>query len=99
MITKEEFNNIEIGDQIKIVDKWNKYSDAVIDMDYLLGRTLEVAEKATETTVRRGGTSVFIIQDGECGYVWALNRYCIEKVIKYATKSIADESLEKMLGV
>lgn len=30
---------------------------------------------------------------------WSLNLHCIAKVIKCTTKSIADESLEKMLEV
>ena len=102
MITKEEFKNIQIGDQIKIVDRWNEYSGESQsgDMDYLLGKTLDVTERATKTTVARvGGTSVFIIRDDGCAYGWSLNLHCIEKVIKYTVKSIDDDSLEKMLEV
>lgn len=98
MITEEEFNDIQIGDYIQIVDEWNGFTheNSDGDMDYLLGRTLEVAEKATETTVRRSGTSVFIIYDSD-GRIWYLNLHCIEKVIRYSTKSIDDKSLERML--
>lgn len=98
MISIEEFNDVQIGDQIKIVDNWEENSMAVAEMNYLLGKTLEVTQKATETTVERNDTFYnFKIIDGY-GY-WYLNRHCIEKVIKYSVKSIDDKSLEKMLGI
>ena len=101
MITIEEYNDIQVGDKIKIVDHWNEFTkeSAYGNMDYLLGRTLEVTEEATTTTVRKGREiSAFIIRDGEYGG-WSLNRHCVEKVIKYSVKSIDDKSLEKMLKV
>lgn len=101
MISIEEFNDVQIGDYIQIVDEWNDYTheSAYGNMDYLLGRSLEVTEKATTTTVRKGReVSAFIIRDGEYGG-WSLNRHCIEEVIKCSVKSIDDKSLEKMLGV
>ena len=101
MITEEEFNDVQIGDYIQIVDEWNDYTheSAYGNMDYLLGSTLEVTEEATTTTVRKGREiSAFIIRDGEYGG-WSLNLHCIEKVIKYKPKSIDDKSLEKMLKV
>lgn len=102
MITEEEYEDIQVGDYIEVVDQWNADSAEASDgkMDYLLGRTLEVAEKATETTVDK---CYDILRTksiaGAITNYWYLNRFCIAKVIKCTGKSIADESLEKMLGV
>lgn len=99
MITEEEFDDVQIGDYIQIVDQWNGHTHENFsgDMDYLLGRTLEVTEKATETTVKkRSGINDFLIYDSD-GRIWCLNLHCIEKVIRYSTKSIDDKSLERML--
>ena len=99
MITREEFENIQVGDYIQIVDEWNEYTDENLsgDMDYLLGKTFEVTRESTEATVeKRSGNSDFVILD-EDGWIWSLNLHCIEKVIRYSTKSIDDKSLERML--
>lgn len=99
MITVEEYNDIQVGDKIKIVDEWNNYTHESVygNMDYLLGETFEVTEKATETTVKkRSGINDFLIYDSG-GWKWSLNLHCIEKVIRYSTKSIDDKSLERML--
>lgn len=99
MITKEEFNNVKIGDCIQIVDQWNDFTHENPNgkMDYLLGRTFEVTQKATETTVKkRSGINDFLIHCSD-GCTWSLNLHCIEKVIRYSTKSIDDKSLERML--
>lgn len=99
MITGEEFDNIQVGDYIEVVSEWNEYTDENLsgEMDYLLGKTFEVTRELTKATVqkRRGGND-FVIRD-EDGWIWSLNLYCIEKVIRYSTKSIDDKSLERML--
>ena len=102
MITIEEYNDIQVGDKIKIVDHWNEFTkeSAYGNMDYLLGRTLEVTEEATTTTVRKSDLwNEFVIEKIKGGSFWLLNLHCIEKVIKYKSKSIDDKSLEKMLEV
>lgn len=100
MITKEEFNDVKIGDCIQIVDQWNDFTheNPRGKMDYLLGRTFEVTEKATKTTVKKGIVDNFqIARQSDDSFVWSLNLHCIEKVIRYSTKSIDDKSLERML--
>ena len=103
MITKEEFNNIEIGDKIKIVDEWNDFTRENSDghMDYRLGHIFEVTNKATTTTVEKNDTyyNLKIIKMNSGYDYWFLNEFCIENVIKHNLKSITDASLEKMLEV
>lgn len=87
MITEEEFNNIEIGDKIKIVDKWNKRTreNPNGDMDYLLGQTIPVSFSAIEVAVEKvSGRIGFKIRqrDGDRDDYWYLNSHCIKKVIK-----------------
>lgn len=104
MITVEEYNDIQVGDKIKIVDEWDNYTHESVygNMDYLLGETFEVTHEATTTTVEKdnlmGGFVIRGIDEYSKAY-WSLNLHCIAKVIKCTTKSIADDSLEKMLGV
>ena len=102
MITKEEFENVKIGDYIQIVDRWNEYTDENPDgkMDYLLGRTFEVTERASKTTVEKShGILMIKSRDNTNASYWYLNEFCIAKVIKRTEnlKSIDDASLEKML--
>ena len=115
MITIEELNNIEIGDQIKIIDKWGENSNAVIDMDYLLGRVFPITANSTRGKRRClqiwEGTHSWLINENDIDYVIKKHeikqdfdiitddKLSIEKVIKCTGKSIADASLEKMLEV
>ena len=104
MITLEEYKNIQVGDYIQIVDRWNEYTDENEDgdMDYLLGQTFEVTKEATETTVMKGTIDNFLIdKQSDNRFIWYLNLHCIAKVIKRTEnlKSIDDKALEKMLEV
>lgn len=89
MITTEEYEDIQVGDKIKIVDRWNEDSCASSEgkMDYLLGQTFEVVERATKTTVDKS-CGIFRIEskDGVITDYWYLNDFCIEKVIKCTGK-------------
>ena len=93
MITKEEFNNIEIGDQIKIVDEWNESTceNPYGKMDYLLGQLFVVSYEPTTISVAKSeeGFGRFYIKDKNTDRIWRLNRYCIVGVYH------ADE-IEKM---
>lgn len=102
MIVTEEFENIQIGDKIKIVDQWNEHTEEnpYGNMDYLLGQTFEVTNEATTTTVKKYNLCYDFVIRGIDKYsepYWYLNLHCIEKVIKCTTKSIDDASLEKIL--
>lgn len=103
MITTEEFKNVQVGDYIEVVSEWNgDTNEAPVVMDYLLGRTFEVTERATETTVKKGIVNNFkIARQYDNEFVWSLNLHCIEKVIKHTEnlKSIDDDSLERMLEI
>ena len=99
MITKEEYEDVKIGDCIQIVDRWNEHTkeNPSGDMDYLLGQIFEVTNKVTATTVeKRSEIGGFVIR-GDDDWTWFLNLHCIEKVIRCTTKSIDDKSLERML--
>lgn len=84
MITIEELNNIEIGDQIKIIDKWGENSNAVIDMDYLLGRVFPITANSTISSfsiiTRRGKRRCLQIWEGT--HSWLINENDIDYVIK-----------------
>lgn len=83
MITTEEFNNIEIGDQIKIVDEWRKNSNAVTDMDYLLGCVFPITTNSTISSfsiITFRNTRSLRIWEGTHG--WLINENDIDYVIK-----------------
>lgn len=101
MINYDKFKNIQVGDYIQIVNKWNRWSNANSGgrMDYLLGKTFPVSTEATAESVARWGNYSLRIKDSRAMYsYWNLNSFCIEKVIKNQNiKPITDTSLERML--
>ena len=109
MIDRDEFDNIQVGDYIQIVDRWNSWSNAndCGCMDYLLGKTFPVSiEATTESVAQNGisfldGTTLLRIRDKVINSrYWSLNMFCIEKVIKNQNiKPITDTSLERILNV
>ena len=42
MITKEKYNNIRVGDRVKIVQEWADGSPSVSGMNYMLGKIFTV---------------------------------------------------------
>ena len=53
MITEEEFENIQVGDYIQIVDEWNENTceNPYGDMNYLLGHLFMVSQEPNQRRV------------------------------------------------
>lgn len=93
MISADEYDNIQIGDVVQIIDEWNECTceNPYGDMNYLLGQLFVVSQEPTTISVAKSeeGIGRFCIKDRDTDTIWCLNRYCIVGVYH------ADE-IEKM---
>lgn len=81
MISADEFDNIQVGDFVQIVDEWNENTceNPYGDMNYLLGHLFMVSQEPTTISVAKSeeGIGRFCIKDKYTDMIWRLNRHCI----------------------
>ena len=88
-------SDLNVGDEIKIVDKWNARSAECMSMDKYLGQTLTVRE------VHNGYVKVFedINDNSTGGWLWV--PYAIDMVVssKENNFDISEEDILNLLGL
>ncbi len=82
----------EVGDKVKIVDKWTNKTDENRDMDKWLGKVMTI-RRTTRNNLSESGIGYLMEEDkyefGGIGWNW--NSYCIEgKIIENSQKALAE---------
>ena len=91
-----DISDLKVGDEIKIVDKWNACSNECVSMDKYLGQTLTVRE------VHNGYVKVFedIDDNSTGGWIWV--PYAIDRVVSSEESNFnisKEEDVLNLLGL